>query len=235
MLDWLAASMLQLNQFFDRFSGQPHQRAAIQQLAEDMPPELLSHDAEWFQIWKAAGKSTDEFAYAPYYHQLDLPSGENQCFTSTMAMLAGTFALVTDQYEYYKVRMKYGPTEEVDSHLKAMSELGAKVEFVTNGTADLLIEEVRAQRPVAVGFLHKGNIADGRPAEGFGHWALVIGMKEGEYFVLHDPRGKYDMGTGKLLDSNGFAVRYDWEDFLHRWEVEGPGNGWAMVIDDLSL
>jgi hypothetical protein len=52
---------------------------------------------------------------------------------------------------------------------------------------------------------------------------------------VHDPRGEYDMGTGQLINSNGFAVRYDWDDFLFRWEVEGPGNGWAMIINDLNF
>jgi len=227
--------VLQLNQFFARFSGQPHQLAAIQKLQEDMPEELLRHDAEWFELWKASGKDRTEWNYVPYFNQLDLPSGETQCFTTAMAMVAGTYALIADQWEYYRVRMKYGPTEEVTSHLKAMSELGADVEFIQDGSADLLVEEVRAGRPVAVGFLHRGDITTGRPPEGFGHWAVVIGVKENDYFVVHDPRGEYDMGTGQLINSNGFAVRYDWDDFLFRWEIEGPGNGWAMIINDLNF
>ena len=235
MLDWLVPVVLQLNQFFERFSGQPHQLAAIQQLQEDMPEELLREDAQWFELWRASGKDRTKWNYAPYYRQLDLPDGENQCVTSTMAMLAATYALVADQWEYFQVRQKHGPTEMIASHVWAMEELGAKVEFIRDGSADLLLEEVRAGRPVAVGFLHKGDITTGRPPEGFGHWALVIGAKEGDYLVLHDPRGEYDMGTGQLISSNGFAVRYDWEDFMHRWEVEGPGNGWAILIDDLSL
>ena len=181
--------VLQLNQFFARFSGQPHQLAAIQKLQEDMPEELLRHDAEWFELWKASGKDRTEWNYVPYFNQLELPSGENQCFTSAMAMMAGTYALVADQWEYFRVRSKYGPTEEVESHIKAMSELGADIDFVQDGSADLLVEEVRAGRPVAVGFLHRGDITTGRPPEGFGHWVVIIGVKEGSHFVVHDPRG----------------------------------------------
>ena len=34
----------------------PHQLAAIKQLEESMPAELLEeHDADWFQAWKESG------------------------------------------------------------------------------------------------------------------------------------------------------------------------------------
>ena len=43
--------------------------AAVKQLEESMPPELLEEDAEWFQAWKASGY--DQEVYMPYFKQLD--------------------------------------------------------------------------------------------------------------------------------------------------------------------
>ena len=53
----LVLGVLALLPFFERFSvDAPHQLAAIKQLEESMPPELLEeHDADWFQAWKESG------------------------------------------------------------------------------------------------------------------------------------------------------------------------------------
>ena len=46
----LMAMGLALLPFFQFFRGTPHQLAAIKQLEESMPPELLEeHEADWFQ------------------------------------------------------------------------------------------------------------------------------------------------------------------------------------------
>ena len=230
-LDWLVPVGIRLEQFFQHFDNSPHQRAAIQRLQEDMDPALLKRDAEWFEIWKAGGKLVP--FKVPYFRQTDLKDGHRKCFTSTIAMLAAHYGLIERQEQYDKVRAKYGDTVHVDSHLKALAELGVRSEFVSNGTADLLEAEIDAARPVAVGWLQRGDISTGRPAEGIGHWSVIIGYTD-KFFIVHDPRGEHDIKTGLLLEpGQGEAVFYDREDFLHRWEVEGPGSGWAILVDDL--
>ncbi len=80
--------VLSLLPFFEWYKPDvPHRMAAIKQLEEAMPAELLSEDSEWFQSWKASG--IDQEVYVPrYFRQLDLPGGERKCFTSAAAMIA---------------------------------------------------------------------------------------------------------------------------------------------------
>ncbi len=93
----LIAMGLALLPFFEWYKPDvPHRMAAIKQLEEAMPPELLSEDAEWFQAWKASG--IDQEVYLPrYFKQLDLPGGERKCFTSSGAMAAAYFKKIATQ------------------------------------------------------------------------------------------------------------------------------------------
>lgn len=50
---------IQFSDLFRYYRGLPHQMAAIQQLGELIPPELLSRDLEWFKTWSQAGKQPD--------------------------------------------------------------------------------------------------------------------------------------------------------------------------------
>ena len=73
----LLAMGLALLPFFQFFRGTPHQLAAIKQLEESMPAELLEeHEADWFQAWKESGY--DQQVFMPYFKQLD-----NDCLLYT--------------------------------------------------------------------------------------------------------------------------------------------------------
>ena len=51
---------LALLPFFEFFKRDvPHRAAAIKQLEEAMPPELLQEDADWFQSLKESGKDQE--------------------------------------------------------------------------------------------------------------------------------------------------------------------------------
>ena len=237
MFDWVIPFVIQLEKFFNYYDpGRPHQRAAIQRLQEDLPPELLDWKSEWVQIWKAGGRVTP--FKVPYFNQMDLPNGERQCFTTAMAIVAAFHGVIETQEEYMRVRAKYGDTTEVSAHLKALEELGLRPQFVTNATADELEAEADAGRLTAVGWLSDGDISTGRPPMGFGHWSVVLGYKPTSAkrpgFWMHDPRGRYDLQKGDLVDPDGGEmVFYDREDFLFRWSPEGPGHGWAILVDPL--
>ena len=48
---------LDLIEFFENFDpGDPYMRAAIAELQESLPKELLRSDADWFLTWSQAGK-----------------------------------------------------------------------------------------------------------------------------------------------------------------------------------
>ena len=50
-------SKLRLLEFFRFYDhGNPYHRAAIAQLQEQLPDELLSRNCEWFKTWRQAGK-----------------------------------------------------------------------------------------------------------------------------------------------------------------------------------
>ena len=91
----LVLGVLSLLPFFERFSKDaPHRMAAVKQLEESMPPELLEEDAEWFQAWKASGY--DQEVYMPYFKQLDNKTGTGyrECFSSAAAMVAAVYKQV---------------------------------------------------------------------------------------------------------------------------------------------
>ena len=50
----MSRSTVKLLDFFRHFEDLPHQRAAVQQLQEQMPAALLKPDAEWVQTYRAA-------------------------------------------------------------------------------------------------------------------------------------------------------------------------------------
>lgn len=230
LLDWLIPTIMRLESFFNYYNGNPYQRAAIQQLQEGMPPELLSHEAEWFETWKAGGKVVP-FGVV-YFHQLDLEGGEVKCFTSAMAMLAKYYGIVNTQKEYDDVRRDFGDTREALTHIKALERLGVRPEFVMDANVDLIEAEIDAGRPVGVGWLHRGDFNRGERPRG-GHWAVIIGYTE-KFFIVHDPMGEHDLVRGVLKDENGGnAVRYLKEEFVKRWSVEGEKHGWAMLVDPL--
>ena len=48
---------LDLRDFFEYYDdGDPYHQAAISQLNQDMPKELLTSTAEWFHTWSQGGR-----------------------------------------------------------------------------------------------------------------------------------------------------------------------------------
>lgn len=152
---------LALLPFFEWYKPDvPHRMAAIKQLEEAMPPELLSEDSEWFQSWKASG--IDQEVYLPrYFKQLDLPGGERKCFTSAAAAVAAYYKKIASQEEYERIRARYGDTTSVFAHVEALTSLGLQVRFVDNADAEDVMEAIDAGIPVLVGWLHQGHAARG--------------------------------------------------------------------------
>ena len=133
---------LALLPFFQFFRGTPHQLAAIKQLEESMPAELLEeNEADWFQAWKESGY--DQQIYMPYFTQLDNKTGTGyrECFSSAAAMVAAFYKKVTTDDQYNDIRNKYGDTTSVEAQLAALRSLGLKAEFRKDGDADLVERE----------------------------------------------------------------------------------------------
>ncbi len=168
----------------------------------------------------------------PYEFQLDNSSGMGyrECFSSTCAMIAEYYGKVKSDDEYNRIRSKYGDTTSADAQLNTLRFLGLTARFVTNGNAALLENEIRNNRPVAVGWLHQGPVTSPR---GGGHWTCCIGFTP-THFVFNDPNGEADMVNGNYVNNKtekGRGVKYSKKNWLRRWEVDGPGTGWAILVN----
>ncbi len=173
--------MISLLPFFEFYRRDvPHRMAAIKQLEESMPAELLDESAEWIQAWKASG--IDQEVWMPqYFRQLDLPNGQRMCFTSAAAMVGAHHRKIKTQEEYSRIREKFGDTTSVYAHVKALSSLGLQVRFVDNADAEDVMEAIDAGTPVLVGWYHRGDMLRGEPpmcgSEACGHWSLIHGYQ----------------------------------------------------------
>ena len=136
-----------------------------------------------------------------------------------------------DDDEYNAIRSKYGDTTNKDAQLAALRSLGLTAKFITNGNAALLENEIRNNRPVAVGWLHKGPVS--YPTGG-GHWSCCIGFAP-DCFIFNDPNGEADMNNGGYVSNEskrGTGVKYSRKNWLRRWECDGNNTGWAILINE---
>lgn len=177
------------------------------------------------KLWGEAGKTLK----VPYFSQLDNASGQGrrECFSSTCAMVAALYGKVAGDDEYNLIRSRFGDTTDSQAQIQALRSLGLDARFVTNAAPGLLEAEIMAGRPVPVGWLHKGPVT---APTGGGHWTLVIGF-DAERFVMNDSNGEADMVNGGYVNhTRGAGIAYSRRNWLRRWEADGPGTGWAVLV-----
>ena len=239
---WVVVVALSLLPFFHWFRGTPHQLAAVKELEDSLPEELLDDDAAWVDAWKASG--IDQQVYIPYFSQLDNASGQGyrECFSSAAAMVAAYYRRVKTDDEYNQIRDKFGDSTSVEAQIKTLESLGLNVEFRIDGDEEMIEMEIEMGRPVLVGWFHKGDLLRGESpmcnGNGCGHWAIVTGYT-GKHssdpgFVINDPKGKPDLSRGGHSSvAGGEKVEVKQAEFRPRWQVDGPGTGWVILVDDL--
>jgi GH24 family phage-related lysozyme (muramidase) len=165
----------------------------------------------------------------PYFSQRDNASGQGyrECFSSSCAMIAAFYDKVKTDDQYNEHRSPYGDTTEATAQTKTLKALGLESRFAQNLTAQRLEDEIDAGRPIAVGWLHRGTVS---LPNGSGHWSVVVGYTP-QAFIHHDPYGEADLvGGGYVNAAGGKYVAYSRKNWLRRWEVDGPGTGWGMLI-----
>ena len=169
--------------------------------------------------------------------QADNLSGQGwrECFSSSCGALARYWGRVVSDDEYNRIRRRYGDTTNPQAQLLALRSLGLAAAFVTNGNPDLIRREVRAGRPVAVGWIHTGPLSAPR---GLGHWSVAAGFRSSAVWMM-DPNGEADVvGGGYVSTGQGWQGWYSWRNWCRRWEVVetatswryAPGNGWALLV-----
>ena len=181
------------------------------------------------KLWGVSVKATLKILPVPYEYQNDNKSGTGyrECFSSSCAMIAKYYGKVKSDDEYNAIRSKFGDTTDSQAQLAALRSLGLQARFVTNAAPGLLELELRACRPVAVGWFHQGAV---EAPSGGGHWSVLIGFDPG-YWILNDPNGEADLINGGYVNhSKGAGVKYSRPRFDRRWMVDGAATGWAILV-----
>ena len=165
----------------------------------------------------------------PYESQNDNLSGTGyrECFSSSCAMVARFYGKVASDDAYNAVRARYGDTTDAQAQVQALRSIGLEARLVTNAAPGLLETELRAGRPVPVGWLHKGSIS---APSGGGHWSVVTGVNP-SHWIVNDPNGEADLVNGGYVsNTNGKGQRYSKANFNRRWMPDGSGSGWALLV-----
>jgi len=182
------------------------------------------------KLWGITAKPPFVLLKVPYEYQNDNVSGTGyrECFSSSCAMIARYHGKVKSDDEYNKVRAKYGDTTDAQAQVLALRALGlTNSRFVTNCAPGLLEAEIRAGRPVAVGWLHHGPY---NAPTGGGHWSVIIGF-DPDYWILNDPNGEADLINGGYVNhTKGAGIKYSRKRWDRRWEVDGASTGWALLV-----
>lgn len=224
------------------FNGEPQQVKAFQDLQLSLSAEQRSR---FTQTWRskapgvtkpvpvATGKPKFPLD-VPYFYQRDSKTGhgERSCQSSAIAMRIEQIdpKLIGDDDSYLKLVLRYGDTVSQAAHQKALSHLGLRHQFKTNGTEKLLCDLLDKGIAVPIGILHKGSIS--KPTGG-GHWITLIGHDD-TYFHVNDPYGCLDLINGgypQTGPTDGKNVRYTRKNLMKRWLIASKSDGWLWIIE----
>ena len=165
----------------------------------------------------------------PYQSQNDNLSGTGyrECFSSSMAMVAMYWGRVDNDDDYNSIRAKHGDSTSAEAQIATLKELGLNPRFITNASKQFILNEVDAGRPCGVAWLHHGSVSN---PSGGGHWTVATGYTL-DSVIQNDPNGEADLIHGGYTDNmNGEHVEYSFKNWLPRWSVANPNDGWAMQI-----
>lgn len=175
-------------------------------------------------------KPKEKILKVAYEYQLgpdDGATGYRQCFSSSCAMVARYYGKISGDYEYNKLRARFGDTTDPKAQIAALKALGLTATFEMDGTAEDLENEITNGHPVPVGWLHHGTAAN--PA-GSGHWSVVIGFTP-THFIFNDPNGEANLVNGGYVSNKGGAkIPYSRKNWLPRWLVDGTDTGWFVRV-----
>lgn len=203
-----------------------HQRSAWEWLQSKQSPEVMAEFASRYR--QSTVFSMPNPLPVSYFSQRDNASGQGwrECFSSSCSMIAAFYNRVKTDDEYNAIRARFGDSTDSTAQAKALAHLGLKPSFRQNLVLADLQAEIKAGRPVAVGWLHHGNY---RNPSGGGHWSVVVGTND-TGTIQHDPYGLCDLVKGGHTSAQGgkYAV-FPNQYWIPRWEVKG-GDGWGMLV-----
>lgn len=170
---------------------------------------------------------------------------DRKCYSSTNAMLVeylkpGTLPGPNGDDAYLaRLQSLGGDTTEWPAQQRTLASFGIKARLVQTADWRLVEEQIKAGRPVPVGYLHRGPLWGPR---GSGHWCLCYGT-DAAHIWISDPWGEPDLVSGATLTQGNWQGRVTKLNFSKRWMVEpvgggvyrfAPGKGWAVVVDSIE-
>jgi len=154
-------------------------------------------------------------------------TGYRECFSSSCAMVARFYGKVANDDAYNAIRARYGDSTDAQAQIQALRSLGLIARLLTTCAPGFLESEIRAGRPVPVGWLHKGSVTE---PTGGGHWSVITGFTP-THWILNDPNGEADLVNGGYVNhNNGYRIAYSRKNWDRRWSPEGAGHGWALAV-----
>jgi uncharacterized protein YvpB len=219
------------------YSGQLHQNIAWTELEKTLTNEQLATFASNYRKSQAQKPETrPKFPLdVHYFYQRDSKTGhgERSCQSSAIAMVIEYINpnLIKNDDDYLNTVFRYGDTVSQTAHSKALSSLGLKYKFKTNGSEQDLKRILDKGYPVPIGIIHKGSVNN---PTGGGHWITLIGYDD-KFFYVHDPFGELDLVNGgypKAGPNDGKGKLYSIKNLMKRWLIANQSDGWHWDLSE---
>lgn len=224
-----------LNNFFKFYSEKnANHVAAVNKLQQQLPPELLTDDAEWVKKYREKPPVSSEINLnVPYYNQVDnYRDAHRTCNSTSCAMCLeflkpGTLKGTKGDDAYIQRVFSIGDTTDHSVQTRVLASYGVGSDFYYNlGFADI-DKSLANGKPVVIGILHRGTLYS--PTGG--HIIVVRGKTvKGDYYI-NDPYGSLnDNYTGAV--ENGRNTVYTKDVLIHRWLDRGADKtGWGRIFN----
>ena len=225
---------IDLHNFFKYFDeNNPKHVAAVEQFEVDLKGSpLLEDEANWVRIYRTpVEKPKSNILNVPYYPQTDNYRDANRtCNSSACAMCLeyfkpGTLIGKKGDDAYIRKVFSIGDTTDHLVQTRVLNSYGIDSSFHYHLSFSDLDRELSKQRPVVIGILHRGTLAN--PTGG--HMVVVIGKTLSGDYVVNDPYGSLnDAYTSSVY--NGKGAVYKRSELARRWTPEGPTSGWGRTF-----
>ena len=226
-------------QFWENFTGLPHQKRSVRNLYKRIigADQSIMREQE---DWRVGFSTPDQPLISnplniPYFWQQDNgPDGWRECQGSCIAMGLAFKQVpgIKDDLDYVRITRRQGASRYRSTHVNALAAMGfSNYVWRENWSAEEIQQEIRQGNVICAGIYHHGHVS---APTGSGHFINLIGFDEANrQWIVHDPYGELDLVNGGWASRSATAgrrVRYSFRNLNPRLFHPGPKNGWAWAI-----